>query len=130
MLTLGFGKTETDFEQQECDFVEQFIKNKSVAFTGSKYDFNFSGELVTELKSKLKERQEHYDKLSEQYETATDYPERYTTYDFNILTDKFRDLCVIFRFSHINRKHPISPDGWALLETKRVYHADIWDFRR
>jgi len=123
-VIIGFGKKEEDFEEQELDFVEQFLRDK---FNACKYKFNFSDELVIELKSKLTERQEHYDKLSKQYETATDFPERYTTYSFDILTDR-ADLCVIFKFSHINRRHPMSPDGWALMETKRIYHADIRDF--
>jgi len=126
-VIIGFGKREEDFEKQELDFVEQFLRDKFNA-CGSKYKFNFGNELITELKSKLMERQKHYDKLSKQYETATDFPERYTTYYFNILTDGVVDLCVIFRFSHINRKHPMSPDGWALKQTKRIYHTDIWDF--
>jgi hypothetical protein len=127
-LILGFGKTEEDFEQQELDFVEQFLHDKVNSFSGRKRDFSFSDVLVAELKSKLKEREEYYDKLSKEYETTTDYPDRYTTYYSNILTDEFSDLCVVFKFFHIYRRHPMSSDGWALLKSKRVYHADIWDF--
>jgi len=127
-IILGFGKTERNFEQQEFSFVEEFIKEKVKEFVGDKYKFKFSDDFVKELNEKLKERKEHYDKLRDEYETATEYPDRYTTYHFTVLTDTYSSLCVVFRFSHINRKHALSPDGWALMETKRVYYADIWDF--
>jgi len=45
----------------------------------------------------------------------------------DILSDAV-NLCIVFKFSHTNRKHPLSPDGWALLQTKKAYHTDIWDF--
>ena len=128
-IILGFGKTETDFEEQEFNFVEQFIKEKAESFVGDKYNFNFSDELVDELNQKLKERKEHYDKLSDEYKKATEYPDRYSTYYFTVLTDTFSALCIVFKFRHINRRHALSPDGWALLGTKKVYYADIWDFR-
>ena len=128
-IILGFGKTETDFEQQEFDFVEKFVQEKANNFEGDKYDFCFSEELIAELNAKLKEREEHYKKLDKEYKTATDYPDRYSYYYFTVLTDTFANLCVVFKFSHINRRHAMSPDGWALFGTKKVYYADIWDFR-
>jgi len=128
-IILGFGKTETDFEQQEFNFVEEFLNTKAKEFVGDKYDFNFSEELVKELGEKLKERENHYRELDKQYKTATEYPDRYSIYYYSILTDTYANLCVVFKFSHINRRHALSSDGWALLSTNKVYYADIWDFR-
>jgi hypothetical protein len=126
-LILGFGKTEEDFEQQEIDFVEKFIKEKANSFSGRKIDFNFNDELVAELTSKLEEREEYYKKIDEEFDKAENPPERYSMFYFKILSDRF-DLCIIFRFFHTHRKHSLSPDGWALLKTKRFYHAYSWDF--
>jgi hypothetical protein len=128
-VILGFGKTEEDFENQEFEFVENFIRERADNFVGDKYDFNFDDELIKELTDKLKERKEHYDKLRDKYKEATEYPDRYTTYYFSVLTDKFANLCVVFHFSHINRRHALSPDGWAMIGVKKVYYADAWDFR-
>jgi len=128
-LILGFGKTEEDFEQQELDFVEQFIKEKVNNFQGRKIDFYFDDEFVAELTSKLEEREEYYKKLDKEFDEAENPPERYSMFYFKILSDRF-DLCIIFKFFHTYRKHSLSPDGWALLKTKRVYHADIWDYIR
>ncbi len=129
-IVLGFGKTETDFEEQEFAFVEEFIKEKANNFVGDNCEFDFSSDLVAELNQKLKERKSFYDKADEDYKMATEHPDRYSTYYFDTLTDTFANLCVVFKFSHINRRHALSPDGWALMKTKKVYYADIWDFRK
>lgn len=125
-IILGFGKTETDFEQQEFDFVEQFLVEKSKVFT-DKYDFYFTEELVKDLENKLKEREKHYRDLDVTYKTATDYPNRYSTYYFEILYS-VASLVVVFKFSHINRRHALSKDGWAMCGTKKLYYANAWDF--
>ena len=128
-VVLGFGRTEHEFEEQEFKFVEQFLIEKANSFVGDKINFDFSDELILELEQKLKERESHFKQLDEEYKTSKEYPNRYSTYFFNVLTDKYSDLCVVFKFSHISRNHTMSPDGWALLTTKKVYYADIWDFR-
>ena len=128
-IILGFGKTETDFENQEFDFVEQFIQKKSDAFVGDKYNFKFDEELVKELTKEIEERQEYFVELDKKYKNAKDFPDRYSTYSFDILSDGYSNLCVVFKFMHTNRRHPMSPDGWALLQSKKVYYADAWDFR-
>lgn len=126
-IVLGFGKTEKDFVIQEFDFVEEFLQERSNTFT-DKYDFGFSDGLIDELNVSLSERKEKYDQLAKEYKTAENYPERYTTYYFDVL-HSVGNLCVVFVFSHINRHHPMSPDGWAMFGEKKVYHANVWDFR-
>ncbi len=40
-------------------------------------------------------------------------PERYTSIYF------YEDM---LHFHHVNRNHPFSPDGWALLQTEKHFH--------
>lgn len=126
-IILGFGSTEERFEQEEFDFCEKFITEKSNNFTDNS-NFIFTDEIVDELKIALGERKRELDVLREKYRESPEYPDRYSTYYFNIVND-IHDLCVVFKFSHINRRHAMSPDGWALLGTKKVCHLNAWDFR-
>lgn len=126
-IILGFGSTEEKFEQEEFDFINGFIADKANFFSDNS-NFIFTDEIVNELKIALDERKRELDALRDKYKEATEYPDRYSTYYFNIVND-IHDLCVVFKFSHINRRHAMSPDGWALLGTKKVFHANAWDFR-
>jgi len=126
-MILGFGSNENDFEQQECDFVHAFIARKAAeAGDGMDDSFWFNEEIKTELESALNERCAEYNQLRDTYKTAEKYPSRYSTYSFSILHD-IADMCVVMKFSHINRRHAMSPDGWAMLQTKRVHHENRWD---
>ena len=124
-IVLGFGSTEKDFERQEFAFVDEFIKEKVKIVSFS--EFCFSKNFYKDLCKALKARKEHYDKLDKEYHDSTEYPNRYSTYYFYVVYD-VSDLCVIFKFHHINRRHALSPDGWALLQTKDIFHADIYDY--
>jgi len=126
-IALGFGKTETDFEEQEIKFVEDFLAENFLTSSKASSDFLFDNVLIKKLDKKLSKRAAYYRVLSEKYKTAIVYPDRYSTYYFDILSDAV-NLCIVFKFSHTNRKHPLSPDGWALLQTKKAYYTDIWDF--
>ncbi|MCK9369524.1 hypothetical protein M0R04_06425 [Candidatus Dojkabacteria bacterium] len=129
-IVLGFGLTETDFEKQEFGFVEQFVKEKIENYREEDgIDFCFTDDFAKELSEKLKERKDQYDKLLDEYKTATKFPDRYSTYYFDVLHNS-SNLCVVFKFSHINRRHAMSPDGWAaLLETKQVCYIDLYDYK-
>jgi len=128
-IILGFGKTETDFEQQEFDFVEKFIEGRIKTREKPKQDmgFWFDDDFVKELVVELSKRKSFYDKEDKKFKAAKNYPDRYSTFSFDVLHN-VSNLCVVFKFGHTNRRHPFSPDGWAYLVTKKVYYADRWDF--
>lgn len=117
-LILGFGKNEEDFEEGERKFVDEFLREKMKGLT--EMDKIFSDDIVAELKETLKLRAEEYKRLDKSYKDAIDYPERYSTYSFNILNDVC-EMAIIFRFIHTNRRHPMSPDGWACIREKKVF---------
>lgn len=47
-------------------------------------------------------------------------PERYTYFYANVFEPYSGRTVVEFTMHHINRRHPLSPDGWALLVTHWV----------
>lgn len=123
-IILGFGSQEKEFEKQQHDFVHHFIVEESKKST----DFGFTKELVQKLTALLEKKEEPYDRANHCNKTAEHPPERYATFHFSIIYS-WETLCVAFRFIHINRRHPLSPDGWASLQTKSYFCADVWDYR-
>lgn len=116
-IAIGFGSTETAFEEQERQFVQDFVNEHKDEIDGW---CTFSDEMVAELKKVLKERRDEYHKIRDEYRTAETYPDRYSSYYETVLSD-LHNIVVIFDFSHINRRHVMSTDGWGLLCTTETY---------
>lgn len=127
-IIFGFGRTEQDFEEQEFNFVNEFVIKKAKEFQGDKYNFYFDDKLIEDLRKVLSKRSKKYKKLDEQYKNAKTYPDRYSYYYPTVVYD-MHNICVVFNFNHINRHHAFSPDGWALMSDKKVCYIDIWDMR-
>ena len=125
-IILGFGVTEKDFEKQEHNFVRQFLIDN--AEPTDKYGYADFDNVVEKLKKALELRSKEYRKLVDEYKEAKDHPDRYSSYYFNIINDII-DLCVIFNFSHYNRQHALSPDGWALMCNTSIFHAHYDEFQ-
>jgi hypothetical protein len=119
-IVLGFGSTETEFEEQERKFVEDYLEANKHKEEDTTDWYTFKDECVEGLKKALKERSDEYRRQSDEYKTATDYPERYSYYYFTILHN-WSYVAVIFKFGHINRRHALSPDGWAAMWTEPVF---------
>lgn len=80
-------------------------------------------------KKELYEVEKKYYALGEKYKTMKkdEAPERYS-YFYSSYYEMFPGNCVIvFQFHHINRRHPFSGDGWAMLETRWVLSIDKHD---
>lgn len=116
-IILGFGSTEKEFEKQERKFVEDFINEHKKIEDGWCV---FPDEMIEVLRKTLKERRNEYHKLRDSYKEAKEYPDRYSSYYETVLGD-LHNIVVVFEFSHINRKHTLSPDGWGLLCSEQVY---------
>jgi len=74
-IALGFGKTETDFEEQEIKFVEDFLTENFLTSSKASSDFLFDNVLIKKLDKKLSKRAAYYRVLSEKYKTAIVYPD-------------------------------------------------------
>jgi hypothetical protein len=124
-VAIGFGSNEENFEQLQYDMIDELLKEYRKNLVD---DFFFFDEnVLSDLKFMLEQNKIKYDELYEKYKNESEFPERYSYFTYRILNN-YLDLCVIMQFGHINRKHPFSPDGWALLKTKKVYHFHSSDY--
>ena len=60
--------------------------------------------------------------LGDEYKHAEDYPDRYTYYFASAASDASH-LVFIITFHHINRRHALSPDGWGMMRTERIFYV-------
>ena len=123
----GFGVIEKEFEENELNFVDEFIQNEKDKFKGNEFEFIPLSGIVGKLNTALHKRSDNYEKLAKEYDKAKSHPDRYSYYYFNILTDNVRDLCIVLKFMHTSRIHLFSPDGWGLFEHNRLYYIDTWE---
>ncbi len=125
-IALGFGQTETDYEDNLGREFEQFVKSefdevcKAHSFA-MVYDHN-AKRIREWLTSKAGESRS----MADQFDESDKPPARYSSFHAT-LTDSASDVVAIVDFTHINRKHALSPDGWGLLQTKRLFHVSSTD---
>ncbi len=101
-MILGFGDTET---KTAISIIEECISKR-----------NRNKEIFEQEIKKIKDK--YYD-LQEQYndKSTDDVPERYSYFWFSVYKIYDGYFIITFWFHHINRRHPFSADGWALLKT-------------
>ena len=100
-MILGFGKVEADTARKilkECYDAINKDRDKPAK------------DIVAAVQEVHKKQGEEYGK-----KPASEVPERYSYFWASASGDFFR-----FKFHHINRRHPMSRDGWALFETTWV----------
>lgn len=115
-IIIGFGSTETSFEAAEeaafAQAVEELYRESGDAY--------FSQETIAKAGKWLDKRAAEYRSKDAAYRVASDFPERYSSYYPHVLGDASHVVAVI-TFHHTNRRHPMSPDGWALMATKKCF---------
>lgn len=114
-LVLGFGSTEEAFEKAEEAAIRAFSERYYTKLGLGYFDDKF----VKALRAWLKRRTATLDELYEANRTAANPPARYSTY-WTDVAQSASNVVVIMKIHHINRRHAMSPDGWALLKTKRL----------
>lgn len=124
-MIIGFGETETRLESKiEELFIthvqEQFAKIPATSFTEA---------FIKDIRKWAGKTAENSRDVAEQYREATQYPDRYSSFWCYTLAD-CNHIAFIISFHHINRRHAFSPDGWALLKSKRVFEIDTWEAGR
>jgi len=122
---IGFGSTEKNLE----DAIEREITEWIFDLYSSSDDKYFTDDLAKSVHN-------HIDKIaiesreeSEKHKDATDYPSRYSSFYHTVLHD-CNYMAIILRFSHINRRHAMSPDGWAMMQNQRVFIIEEWEAGR
>jgi len=108
-LVLGFGEA-------EYSMAIQIIQECIAAAESQPQDIDGAFRAVQAAYDK---RRAHYKGLPQNAS-----PERYSSFWFTH-TQLYEGRHLIeFVFSHINRRHPMSPDGWAAMTTKWVLVQD------
>lgn len=129
-MIIGFGKCEEDKELE----IESLIRHRISELYAADFDQLESYEpaaidsLKKSLRSYIDELSAEHKEADAKYKTAESYPERYSTFWGSVLVD-VSYVAVILRFGHTNRRHALSPDGWAYLSTSRTFSADLYDVR-
>ena len=124
-IILGFGETEKrheeTLEKQMRDHVADEFAKESECY--------FSGEFVKKTKEWASELAKQSQEVADEYRHALDYPSRYSSFYCHTLGDA-NHIVFIISFHHINRRHALSPDGWGMLASKRVFDVYVLDAER
>lgn len=124
-FAIGFGSTEERVERAE---EENFLKVVRTAYAESGACY-ISKDVIAVVEKAMDERSKAINAAAKDYGTATQFPDRYSSFHVSVAHNP-SNVVGIFRFHHINRRHALSPDGWASLMTTRLVHVDSSDLRR
>lgn len=124
-MIIGFGKTEVEREQQIANeitakFSEMYDKSKCTYFTDALVkDFK---EWLDKYSEKFYLQADSYKKLS-----SDKVPQRYSRF-WSWVTNDATYVYIRLNFFHINRQHPLSPDGWGMWGRKVIILIEKeWD---
>lgn len=122
-MVLGFGSTETAFEASEeaafIEFVTEQYKARKLSY--------ITDEFVRDVAQWVGGRTARLRAESKKNDSAVDYPTRYSYYSGDVASSASA-IVLIANFMHINRRHGMSPDGWALMQNKRLFDISALDF--
>ena len=113
-MILGFGANEKEFEIN--------LQNELTEFAYSQHngDETFSDETIESLKKYAKELSDQSLADSEKYKSSKEYPDRYS-YFWPYIVGDCNMIAVRIDFHHINRRHGLSPDGWAMFKNEVTF---------
>lgn len=123
-MILGFGSTEAEFETREIQAFVDRVKERFVALDLP----YFTDEFVKEIEAWTETRGEEYRGTAEGHREAETFPDRYSSF-YPYIASSASLIAAVFKFSHYNRRHALSPDGWALMSTVQCGHVLSADIR-
>lgn len=119
---IGFGSTEAAFEAAEeaaiIEYAHAAYKRLECSYV--------TDDLAKDIERWIGVRAEASRTKDADYKEAKEYPARYSCYWTSVASNG-HELFVKLRFIHTNRRHGLSPDGWAATRTKRIVHIDDFD---
>lgn len=118
-IILGFGSTEEGFVRAEEKAIGDHIKAR-FAELGLSY---FTDEFTRDIAGWVKDRGAALRAESARYKTAETYPDRYSDYHASVFGDA-SNIAVVLHCFHTNRRHAMSPDGWAAFTERAVFLFD------
>lgn len=121
---IGFGSTEQAFEEGEEAAIRSFAIQKYAEFGCS----CVTDDLISAVSEFCDARSAELRETASSYKEAAEYPTRYSSY-YHRTIGGASDVVVILRVMHTNRRHAMSPDGWAAMTTTKLVHIGPNDFR-
>jgi len=118
---LGFGSTEKDFEKK----LESKITEHVLAEFEKTDKLYFRDSFVDKINGWIEALSEESRKEAESCKKAIDYPDRYSSFYSNIIANASY-IVFIIGFHHINRRHAMSPDGWALMTNEITFNVKCY----
>lgn len=115
-FALGFGSIEQDFEASEEAAIREFVTDR---FNALGLDY-ITPEFAKEVRAWVQKRADGLHADADRYKTAATFPDRYSHYWPTVIDDASH-IVVILSMHHVNRRHAMSPDGWALLQREPVF---------
>ena len=109
-MILGFGTTETTFEQAFAADLYRVISEAN------------KGEEIAAAEAFIKRHDEMCD--VEDKKPRGECKQRYAAVICSITERNYFGFNIFMRFVHVNRDHPMSPDGWASLTAKGILMID------
>ena len=127
-IILGFGSTETEQRKNVYNWIFDNLKNK-YENREDKISSNLEGKIFDEFKKDFADYQKEISAEYEKADKSKEKPERYfhINYGVRIAVD-YDTIFVSIKFWHINSRHPLSPDGIALMQIKETFTISAEDF--
>jgi hypothetical protein len=124
-MMIGFGSTEEAFEAAEEKAFEEFVADCAREHCPDYFTKEFH-EIVSAW---LADRAQAFKTVAEAHDKAENAPSRYSYYYPYLMDDANYALAVV-KFMHVNRRHALSPDGWALMQSERIFKVRHMDLPR
>lgn len=118
-IILGFGSTEKSFEEKLESVIKDYVTEQYSAGDYCYFADSFRDSIAKWMDSLSKGSRN----LGDEYRHAEKYPDRYTYYYASVVSD-CSHIVFIIKFHHINRRHALSPDGWGLMTSERIFYVD------
>lgn len=116
-MIIGFGSTEKQVEEAEATefriYCSDLYKEMNCIYV--------TDEFVKKVTEWIQDRAEKSRERADKFKTDPNHPERYSSYYIRVVHGA-SDVVAIASFMHINRRHPMSPDGWAVMCTTALFH--------
>ncbi len=121
-FVIGFGSTEEKFERDEEQAIREFVDD---LYHKERPDY-FNDGFVKVVREWLNDRAQVLHAQAGKYKTAEQFPDRYSRYWPTVIADASH-IVFLLSMHHINRRHAMSPDGWALMQTEPMFVIKNFD---
>lgn len=118
-FVLGFGDTEKRYEEK----LEESIRSLVIEQYSATDLVYFTDQFVDDVTALVQAMSSDSQKTAESYRGASEHPDRYSYFWVSVVASASH-LVFILKIHHVNRRHALSPDGWGMMKTERLFYVD------